>query len=252
MNNNIFLAAGISIIMACSGCTHYYYAPSSANIPLLRNKHDVKVNAGYSKGDDAFKGADLQLAYAATPKIGLMLNAFFAGKTEANGTDDYPYATGSGKGHYMEAGTGYYKAFNKQKTWIFEGYGGGGFGSEQHTYGSIKSETAKLNFSKFFIQPSIGYRSKGDYLEIAFGAKVSTLNLKIKENKVSGDDGEIQQLNYISQHPFSILWEPSLMFCAGGENVKFCLRMTTSKNLNNANFPQEHINYNLGVRVTIK
>ena len=53
-----------------------------------------------------------------------MVNSFFAGNTEQV-ENFYSGATHkeSGRGNYVEAGAGYYKAFGMKKEWVFETYG---------------------------------------------------------------------------------------------------------------------------------
>lgn len=62
------------------GCTHYYYVPNAASIPLIKEKNTFNAKVGFG-GDNATTG-DLQFAYSVSPHVALMLNSFFTGKTE--------------------------------------------------------------------------------------------------------------------------------------------------------------------------
>lgn len=252
MKKIIFSAFLISILFLFAGCTHYYYAPNSANIPLFKEKNTLKFKAGY--GGDDYNSGDIQMAYSASKNIGIMVNSFFAGKTE-NVQDDLRELTSheeTGKGSYIEAGVGYYKLLGEQKVWIFETYGGAGVGGENHIYDN--SETSKFHLTKYFIQPSIGYSSKSERLEFGLSSRFSRLNLKINQNSVTSgnNNGEKQNLDSISFHPSSFLWEPSLIIAAGWPNFKFYLQVTTSSNLNNPYLSMDKENVSFGIKFTFK
>lgn len=241
------------LILSSTGCVHYYYAPNEANIPLFKEKNTFKGKAGFGGGNN-YNGGDIQLAYSASKKIGIIVNSFFAGKKEQV---DENFSTGatqeeSGKGSYVEVGAGYYKAFGEKKLWIFETYGGAGVGGENHVYNSL--ETSKLNITKYFIQPSIGYSSHRGTFEIAVGSRFCGLNLKINQSNVSmaNNQPSKRDLDYISIHPSSFLWEPSIMVAAGWPNFKFYFQLTTSHNLTNPNLAQDNSDANLGIKFTLK
>lgn len=240
------------MILSLVGCTHYYYAPNSENIPLFKEKNTFKGKAGIG-GGDGYTGGDIQLAYSATPKIAIMLNSFFAGKSELV-PDNYSSNTSheeSGHGSYFELGAGYYKAFGINKIWVFETYAGAGTGSENHIYNY--NQTAKLGIIKYFIQPSFGYSSKKQTFEIAVGSRFCSLNLKMNQNNVSiQENGENRKvLDTIGIHPSSILWEPSIMIAAGWHGFKFFAERTTSKNLSNRYLPQENENFIIGLKFAL-
>lgn len=245
------IAIGI-LILVLTGCTHYYYAPNAANIPLFKEKNSFKGKAGFGGGNN-YNGGDIQLAYSASPKVGVMLNSFFAGRTEqVNELGSGDSHDESGKGSFFEAGVGYYKPFGKNKIWIFETYGGAGIGTENHVYNY--HETSKLHIAKYFIQPSIGYISKSGVLEIAVASRFSGLNLKINQNNVSENSGikNVQDMDSIRFHPSSFLWEPSVMIAVGWPDFKFFLEHTTSQNWSNPYLAQDNVNFLIGIKFTLK
>ena len=248
------IAASLLCVLALmSGCSHYYYAPNTANIPLFKEKNTFQGKAGYSWDD--YQGGDVQMAYSVSKNIGIMVNSFFAGSKEQV-PDNLLYSNDtheeSGKGSYIEAAAGYYKPLGEQKVWIFETYAGAGTGGENHAYAN--SETAKLHLTKFFVQPSIGYSSKSGHVEVALGSRFSLLNLKVKESKLAAEANkwEQQNLDAVTLHPSSILWEPSLIVGAGWQNFKFYLQLTPSYNLNNPDLVMDPGNISLGIKFTIK
>ena len=252
------IAASLLCVLALmSGCSHYYYAPNAANIPMFKEKNTFKGKAGYSW--DNYKGADIQMAYSASKNIGIMVNTFFAGKTEQVQENSSSSATHeeSGKGSYIEIGAGYYKPLGEKKVWIFETYAGAGVGGENHTY--ARNETANLHLNKFFIQPSIGYNSKSGHVEVGLSSRFSALNLKVKNSSLTFDTNQFDtnqdeknNLDGIVSHPSSFLWEPSLIVGAGWESFKFYLQLTSSNNLNNTYLMMDDLNVSLGIKFAIK
>jgi hypothetical protein len=250
---NLFVAASLlCVLVLFLGCSHYYYAPNAANIPLFKEKNTFKGKGGYSWDD--YKGADIQMAYSVSKNIGIMVNTFFAGETEQVQNNSSSSATHeeSGKGSYIEIGAGYYKPFGEKKVWIFETYAGAGVGGENHTY--ARSESANLHLSKSFIQPSIGYSSKRGHFEAALSSRFSLLNLKVKKSSLTFETNqtEKQNLDSIILHPSSFLWEPSLTVGAGLQDFKLYLQLTPSYNLNNTYLMMDDMNLSLGIIFTIK
>src|SRR6185437_7569943 len=240
------------LILALTGCSHYYYAPNAANIPLFKEKNTFKLKGGYS--GDNYNGADIQMAYSVSKKIGVMVNSFFAGKTE--NVQEYittpAYHQESGKGSYIETGLGYYKPFGEHNVWIFETYGGAGVGGEKHVYNY--SQSASLHLTKYFIQPSFGYSSKDGHFEFAISSRFSGLDLKIKHNNLFLQTNQLenQNLDSISLHPSSFLWEPSFIIAAGGKYLKLYLQLTFSNNLSNPYLVMDNENISFGIKIMFK
>lgn len=236
-------------ILALTGCSHYYYAPNAANIPLFKEKNNFELKGGYSA--DYYEGADIQMAYSVSKNLGVMVNSFFAEKTEDVQESIFNSASHkeSGKGSYIETGLGYYKTIGKHNVWVFETYGGAGIGGEKHLY--QYSQSATLHLTKYFIQPSFGYNSKKETFQVAISSRFSSLNLKVKSDNLSieSNETEIGNLDQIVSHPNSFLWEPSLMIAAGGEHVKFYFQITTSNNLNNSYLFMDEGNVSLGMKL---
>ncbi len=239
------------LILSLTGCSHYYYAPNAANIPLFKEKNTFQIKGGFS--GDNYSGSDIQLAYSVSKNIGVMVNSFFAAETENVDNNSLNSAhQESGKGSYIEAGLGYYKPFGKHKVWIFETYGGAGVGGESHSYGY--SQASNLRLTKYFIQPSFGYSSKSGHFEAALSSRFSGLNLKINNSNLSlqSNQYEKQNLDAIALHPSSFLWEPSLLIAAGGKYIKFYFQITSSSNISNPHLAMDYGNLSLGLKITFK
>jgi hypothetical protein len=240
------------LILALTGCSHYYYAPNAANIPLFKEKNNFEFKGGYS--GDYYEGADIQMAYSATNNIGVMLNSFFVGKTEnvQESIFDPSSHKESGTGSYIEAAAGYYKPFGHNNVWIFETYAGAGVGGEKHVY--AYSENARLGLTKFFVQPSLGYSAKKGHFEFAIASRFSNVNLKVKKNNLSSEanNGAKQQLANITPNPGLFFWEPSCMVAAGGKNVKFYLQMTLTYDKKYSYVEIDPGNLSFGIKLNFK
>ena len=239
----------------CS-CQHIYYAPNSANAPQLSEKGETRVNALYcSGGDSEFGGGELQVAYAITKNVGVMLNGFAAGESE----EITSYNTNgshmeSGKGSYIEGAAGYFMALDAKRKWIADIYGGMGLGSVKNDYGF--GDNSKVGNTKFFVQPSIGYKST--HFEFAFVPKLSLVNWRVKESKISHseNDGVKNEIKAIESDPSFVAFEPALLLRAGGQNFKVQAGVSFSNYSTTSFLLQtgltESMNGHLGISINIK
>jgi hypothetical protein len=220
-----------------SGCVHYYYAPSSLNTPLLKQKGETHVQASYSEGD-YFRGFELQTAYAATKNIGVLCNFMTGGRDDGQGN--------LGHGTYFEPGVGYYQQIGKD--WIAEGFGELGIGGVHNQYGNDYSQPqSSVTFLKASLQPEFGFTSK--VLDVVFSSRISGLQyISESNNLVPGSEPD---LDYLVHHRFSALIEPAITVRLGYKYVKLQAQYVRSFNLNNPELAQEVYNFNLGLHITI-
>lgn len=216
-------------ICSLSSCYHVYYSPNTPNAPLLSKKGETRINALYTTGESSdFNGGELQFAHALSNHFGLLINGFVAGKTEE--VSDYftnNSHTEKGNGSYIELGGGAFKSFDARKKWIGEIYAGAGFGSVKNEYGS--GDQSKVNCTKFFVQPAIGYKSKN--FEAVIIPKISLVNLRVKEANINSQENAAikDDLSVISQQKSFVAFEPALVLRGGAENVKIQLALSASR-----------------------
>jgi hypothetical protein len=208
----------IFLLFTLSSCYHVYYSPNTPNVTQLTEKNEVRINAGIISGlESDFSGGDLQLAYAPTQNVGVMVNGFTASRAES--TYNGRFEKGSGK--YGEFGIGYFGTFDKNKEWTFEVYGGVGGGTVSNDYGM--SESSKVSINKLFIQPAVGY--KWDHIELAVTTKLAHVNWKVKQLKTT-DTGVNEDMLYIKYRPEFFNFEPALILRGGGKRIKGQLAIT--------------------------
>lgn len=146
--------------LAFTACNRNVYVPNQVNVPLLKEKGEVKASVSLS---------DWQAAYAITDNFAIMANGQYVSRLiRFEDDDDYedPIVDPNTRGGLFEVGAGYTKALGTSKKAVFEVYGGYGFGGF-HTYESaylMKPDSVRgyddyklrTKFHKFFIQPSFG------------------------------------------------------------------------------------------------
>src|SRR4051812_1320830 len=96
----------ISAIMFLSSCSHYYYAPSTHNVPAFKEKNEARISGSYS----AIQGSsgEVQAAYAPIKGMGILANALWVNpNAKKEGSD--------GRGYLYELGAGYFKPFGPPK-----------------------------------------------------------------------------------------------------------------------------------------
>lgn len=148
------------------------YVPNVVNVPLLKEKDDAKLNATFG-----ISGYDIQLAFAVTDNIGVMVNSSFDNaKDKEIGYSGYYH-----KHNFIEFGLGYFSS--KGKFGTISCYGGFGVGNIKSRYNSAGLNwEVDANTTRFFIQPSIGTRK--DYYEGAFSSRIVVVKLNNPDYKM--------------------------------------------------------------------
>jgi hypothetical protein len=142
-----------------SSCSTTMYVSNAVNVPLLKEKGEVKINVDQN---------DLQMSVAVGENLGVMVNGFYKSHTADN---NYSH-----KGQLAEVGVGYFRPLGHENV-IFETYGGIGVGtlSKRENFRAPDNSAYTASFSaqgtKLFLQPSIGYASR--YFDVAFTPRFS-------------------------------------------------------------------------------
>ncbi|MCW3071027.1 MAG: hypothetical protein JWO44_917 [Bacteroidetes bacterium] len=153
-----YLLIPSALITLLSSCSTTMYVSNTVNVPLLKEKGEVKINVDQN---------DAQIAVAVGKHWGVMANGFYKSH-ESN--DNYVH-----EGNLAEAGFGYYKPFRNNL--VFETYTGLGIGTidKKQTFTAGDNSVYWASFSaqgtKAFLQPSIGYC--GRFLDLAFTPRLS-------------------------------------------------------------------------------
>lgn len=228
------------LVAAMSSCTHYYYMPNVQNVPLFREKNEVRATIASGGGAET-STTEIQVAHAVTNNFAVMTN-FMAAK--GGDKADRSWARGS----YIDAGVGYYKTISEFG--VFEIYGGLGSSNQHHEYGSSSSVngTADLHFNKLFLQPSFGFTFRA--FDIALSARLSRVTFGRIDNNITNDI-EFDYVDSISRNRNSLLFEPALTIRGGWKHVKIQLQFVTSKNLSHPNLRFETQTLSIGLFFTL-
>lgn len=227
--------------LAMGSCTHYYYVQNIHNVPLFKEKNEIRATAAIGLGSEVTT-TEIQAAYSFADNLGAMVDyvSLFGGDRLKN---NY------GKGYYMDGAIGYFKPI--QSHGIFEIYGGVGTGSQQHHYPSTGQidNTANLSFTKIFIQPSFGLTT--NMVDIALSSRISNLHFNNISNRIAKNYSEFTCVNDISQNRNSVLLEPALTLRTGWKYLKLQAQYSISENMSNPNLKFEKSTISLGLYISI-
>jgi hypothetical protein len=222
MKKNILIStlAGIFIIYLNS-CAPLY-VPNVVNTPMLSEKNDFNASVNFG-----LSGTDIQSAYAVTDNIGIMLNGSYMNET-SDSTDNFH------KHIFIEAGAGYFKPLGKFG--LFEAYGGYGLGKiNSYQSSDVFFSYADTYVNRFFIQPSIGFKS--NYFQLAFAPRTVCAFVS-QEN--------------VNKTGFFI--EPTLILKAGSPMIKFITQFGLSFMLNDYSnsFNYEPFLFSFGLQFSLR
>ncbi len=197
------LLAVICTCMLLVSCSPVYYAPNSCNVPLMQEKGDLTIQG--SRNFEA--GKDLQVSYAASKNIGVLLN-YMDIKESASGN--------FGEGNMTEFGIGYYS--KASKTAVLEIFAIAGKGSLEHSFSDSQETGGDLtaDINKYAIQGNFGFRNK--ILEFAISVKPTYIHY----SNIVGDlkfENE-NQIDFLNQNDELFLIESALIARLGFKSFK--------------------------------
>ena len=230
-----------------SSCSHYYYVANNQNVPLFKEKNELRFTGAFSAGDES-QGIEVQTAYSITDNIGIMADYMHVKGGDVSGKD-------YGKGNYYDGAIGYYKPIKEYG--VFEIYGGLG-GSNQHheyssfsydyntgTYHDVYDGKSDLSFMNFFIQPSFGITF--DFFDVAFSTRFCIVSFTNVEKNISGNTILYDEINTISDKSYYYL-EPAITVRGGWKYIKAQFQASYTGNINSPRVyigEEAHISFGL-------
>ena len=224
MNTKI-LINGFLIAMMMTSCIVYH--PQTADIPLINEKKDLRIDAGIS----IVPSAHATISYGLTDKIAVQTFG----------------SIGSDERYYFQGAAGLYKNLENHK--VMELYGGFGYG-----YGSAYKDANPGdlygNYQLYFLQYNYGkIASELSNLEIGFGIKSGYLHSNLTDKNYYDWNSETGPFNIYKDDSFLI--EPTGFIRLGGEKLKFSIKLGSCwiyKFTNtDRNLPYSYLNLGLGV-----
>ena len=201
--NSVFLFAcliSLALTIILSSCETVLYTANQPNVPLFidNNKQQIKVEAAYGTA-----GVETKLAYSPINHLGIIASGSFLNNDKR-------------KQFFREIGIGGYGKLDK--TFIYEIYGGYGFGTSSDTAGltgfwSDFNRSSYGEFNRWFVQGNIGYVSEN--FEGGFAMRFNNVKfIVLRDNYIPSSTSECW------------FFEPTLVGKIGSENIKFVTSMT--------------------------
>jgi hypothetical protein len=238
----ILILTIIAILAFCS--CKMMYKPTMQNVPLMHKEGDLKSTLSYN---------NYQLAYATSDNTAVMLNGHYNRNKWASSLSDTTttneYTT---KRWAVDGGAGYYRPFSD---FVFEAYGGGGYGSydfdydvyEYDTY--IQTKEYNVQAWRGFIQPSIGYCS--DYADIAFSTRLMYIGFfNPTSSNFNQDELVDEKLTDLEQYTYTLI-EPALTVRFGIPKGKLHIQFIYAYKLNQQSLNYMPLNLNFGITLNI-
>ncbi|WP_375448317.1 hypothetical protein [uncultured Fibrella sp.] len=232
MNKLLSLIRLACVLVLCQSC-RTVYTPNALNVPLLQEQGEIKLLVAPN---------NYQAAYAVTDKIGIIANgrvATSANSSTINGAADNFDA----KNTVFEAGVGYYGRTGRNLT--YELYGGGGISQVGfHGTGSSVGKNYDVSGMKFFVQPNIGFTSRG--FDIAFSTRLSGLQFSTATGNYTATDLKNNDLDGLAKSTHLFL-EPAITLRGGYKYVKLQMQLGGSFKLTQAVIPYNGLIANVGL-----
>ncbi|MEO6670704.1 MAG: hypothetical protein ABIN36_14575 [Ferruginibacter sp.] len=226
--------AVLCIVIAFTSCDtpRYAYSPTAHNVPIFTKQGDSKLAAYYSNNGassatdedgneyekNSAQGVDLQGAVAVTNNIAVQANYYLRSeKANSNSTgNNYQKSSVKYNRNLFEFGAGYFTAFDKKEHFLFQVYGGAGFGKTKIRDISVDFNQTRYdlfyntNITKFFLEPSITFRTPREI----FAATIATRGSVVKFGKIQTNYSfdERREYNLDSLNRYAVFFlEPSFV-----------------------------------------
>jgi len=207
-------------LLTLSSCVGYL--PQSVDVPLISKKNDLRIDAGVTS---ALSAGTATISYGLTERIAV----------QAYGN------LGANSRNYYQGAIGYYK--NLKNRSIMELYGGVGNGNANYKNHDLFSNTSGA-YQLYFAQFNYG-KLGGDLSiwDLGLGLKTGLLHTNLVREDMS------VQLETISTELIgdNFLVEPMLFVRAGGEHVKFNLKLSGGYIFKYSNIAYFPLNIGLGL-----
>lgn len=211
-------------ILISSSCSPVMYSPTTQNVPLLKQKGEVNIEAGLSSTEDA-DGFNLKAAVAVDSSL-----AVAASYNTLNGGTKNSNDTWHGQARYFEAAVGKFGS-SERGPWVYEAFLGVGYASvknEKNPNGSLggPKELVKGKFIKPYIQPSIGIRSK--YVDFAVTPRIALVNYIYDQVNVTDEQDAQSSNDFFKDKKSTFVFEPGATLRVGFKGVKLQIQYVYS------------------------
>lgn len=176
MRRPLLLPSLVAAGLFLASCNRNIYVPNTVNAPLLKEKYEFK---------GSLSPTNYQAAFAVANKVAIMANGQYVYRLNLNDNDhehDDLFENRRLRGGLFEGAVGFFQPLDLKKRMVFDTYvglGSGSFRTLDATYAVADMANPddyrlRTRFSKFFVQPSIGFVHP--VFEAAFSTRVSVVN----------------------------------------------------------------------------
>lgn len=197
------LIAAASVLLLLSSCKTYDYLPHNHQIPTLKEKGDVEVQAGGGKTDQV-------TSLGASANYALSNKLFISGGFMQTNSGSVKFDALGFKFNQYTIGGGYFKPIGKNSTFAIQA----GFARLNYQH-SAYSPTFSFNRNKFFIEPTFAYQGK--YL--GFGVATRLSYVKTPAITFPGSQPPYS-LDYLNTNRSVWLFEPAFQLSGRYNNFK--------------------------------
>lgn len=226
----------LSFIIFATSCK-VMYVPNMVNVPLFKEKNEFRGTVSLW---------DYQFAYAPAKNIGLMANGYVRNSSFSDITN---YSTSR---NLFEGGIGYFNNLNEG--FVFETYVVGGVGNLSYNNSDIYTTPTvdkkfTTGFTRFFIQPSIGYTN--DFVDVAFSTRIVKLGFNsIKNDGYTAQDLKDENILDLDKTNYYFI-EPTFTVRMGYKWCKIHLQAVYSNKVNFEPLNYQKFSFNFGLHINI-
>lgn len=223
-----------------SGCSPVPYANVGLNVPMLKEKGEVNLNASYGNTDDA-EGIALQAAAAVDSSLSIMAS-FYLLKNVSN--SDW-----EGRGNYFEFGAGKFGKVSENGKFIYDAHLGLGFAGIKNESGNSSLD---VNFIKPFLQGSIGFNHK--IIDVALTSRFAVVNFTDYTFRFDDVTYSAEATEFFKENKRKFVFEPGITVRVGYEAIRLSIQFCTStftveEEFSNSNINSDYISVGLNALI---
>lgn len=194
-------------------CGPVLYSNVGQNVPLLQEKGEFSGQIAYSEtaGSWSASGVMFQGAYAVSDKVGIISSYY--GMSDVDDPDN----EWDGSGSYFELGGGIYGG-KPEKKFLYEAYGGIGFGSIRNKSLIVPHDYIDVHYLKPFIQPSFGFSTK--YFDMALTPRIAYLGYTSQDDYLFAPSDDPYDPQEFFENSNKVVFEPGILVRGGFPGVK--------------------------------
>lgn len=206
------VGACAGLILYLQACSPVPYANVGLNVPMLKEKGEVNLNASYGTTEDA-AGIALQAAAAVGSSVSVMASFYYLNAPSS----EY----WKGNGNYVELGVGKFGRVSSDGKFICDAYlglGSAGIKSE------FENDRVDVKFLKPFLQGSIGFNHK--VIDVALTTRFAVVHFTEHEFRFDDPAYTLEAAKFFQENQDKFVFEPGITVRVGYEAVRLSLQFS--------------------------